>query len=126
MRIILPDNPALAATENSAYLSAGHRWSGGYTNRFEFNNFFAGLDFLYQDGARPDDLINGLPTAPNFIAPSANDSFTLQNAYFGVRVKVPHMKFIEIYANGRNILQNSSANITDGRRFFGGGFKAGL
>jgi hypothetical protein len=120
------DNPALAATSNAAYLSAGHRWSGGYTNRFEFNSVFAGLDFLYQDGARPDDLINAIPTANNFIAPSANDSFTLQNAYFGVRIKVPHMKFIEIYANGRNILQNSSSNITDGRRFFGGGFKAGF
>jgi hypothetical protein len=120
------DNPALAAAFNSSYLDAGHRWSGGYTNRLEFNNVFAGLDFLYQDGARPDNLINALPTANNFIAPSANDSFTLQNAYFGVRIKIPHLKFAEIYANGRNILQNGSSNITDNRRFFGGGFKAGF
>ncbi len=120
------DNPALAATFNAAYLSAGHRWSGGYTNRFEIGNVFAGLDFLYQDGARPDNLINAIPTANNFIAPSANDSFTLQNTYFGVRINIPHMKFVELYANGRNIWQNNSANIADGRRFFGGGFKAGF
>ena len=120
------DNPILVARYNPGYLNNGHRWSGGYTNRFVFSNYFAGIDFLYQLGARPDNLINALPTSPDFIAPTNNNSFTVQNVYFGTRIRVPHIKYVDVFLNGRNILQNSSSNITDNRSYYGLGFKCGI
>ena len=120
------DNPQLIALYNASYLGQGHRWSGGYTNRFVFKNYFAGIDFLYQLGARPDNLINALATAPDFIAPSDNNSFTIQNVYFGTRIRIPGIKYVDLFANGRNILQNNSSAITDNRRYYGLGFKCGI
>ncbi len=119
-------NPATVPAAYSAYLSNGHRWSGGFTNRITYKNVFTGLDFLYQAGERPFSLLNAVPTAQGYVAPSNNTSLTLQNAYIGVRVAIPYMKYAEIYASGRNILQNGSSDITDNRRFYGGGVKLGL
>jgi len=124
----------LTITKNSYYpynfntgtFSAGHRYSGGFTNRFACNNLFAGMDILYQLGARPYTLTDPAQLNTNYVAPLSNDSFSLQNLYFGSKIKVYHLKYAEIYINGRNILQNKSSNITDDRRFFGVGFKASL
>jgi hypothetical protein len=125
-RLQVIDNPALAATYNAAYLDAGHRWTGGYTNRLDYKVFFAGLDALYQAGERPNNLLNAFATSPTYIAPSNKNSFTVQNFYFGARLKIPHLSYAEIYVNSRNILQNNGSDITDGRRFYGAGFKCGL
>jgi hypothetical protein len=116
---------------NSTYLGRGHRWSGGMTNRFTYKNYFGGIDLLYQAGERPADLVNALvlnDNAPEIPAVSNlnNNSFTIQNIFFGLRFKVRYTKFVELYASGNNIFQNSSSTITDGRRYYGLGFKTGL
>jgi hypothetical protein len=120
---------AIGNRYNATYLSQGHRWSGGMTHRFTYKNVFGGIDLLYQAGERPENLISALgdPTtgAPTLLNLN-NNSFTIQNMFFGVRFKVPYMKFMELYANGRNFAQNQSSTITDNRRFYGLGFKAGL
>ncbi|MGZ3776130.1 MAG: hypothetical protein ACXVI9_00640 [Mucilaginibacter sp.] len=110
----------------AGYLNKGHRWSGGVTNRFAYKNYFGGVDVLYQVGERPENLINVFNVAPGGNPPLNNNSFTIQNIFFGVRFKVRYTKFVELYANGRNIAQNQSSTITDNRRFYGLGLKAGF
>jgi len=110
----------------SAYLNSGHRVTGGFTNRFNYKNLFAGLDVLYQLGERPYSLINALPYEANYITPNHINSVSLQNLYIGSKIKINHLKYAEVFANGRNIIQNKTSDITDNRRFFGLGFKVGL
>jgi hypothetical protein len=105
------------------YLAKGHQWTGGFTNRFAYRDYFAGLDILYQLGQRPYSLEHWLATDPNYAAPSNNNSFSLQNLYIGARLKVDNWKYAEVYISTRNILQNNSSKITDERRLYGIGCK---
>jgi hypothetical protein len=107
-------------------LSEGYRWSGGFTNRLNYKTFFAGLDLLYQIGNRNYNLYNLNLTLDTRTVPLDNNSFSLQNLYVGERLKISKLNYAEVYINGRNILQNSSSNITDNRRYFGAGFKVAL
>jgi hypothetical protein len=111
---------------NSSYLNTGHRWSGGFTNRFQYDTFFAGLDILYQIGERPYSLIYADPQAADYVAPSGSNSFSLQSLYIGTEIEIPGLKHANVYLNGRNILQNKASDITDNRRYLGFGFRAGL
>ena len=107
-------------------LSKGYRWSGGFTNRFNYKTFFAGLDLLYQIGDRYYNLYYLDLTSNVRSSPLDNNSFSLQNLYFGERLKIAKLNYAEVYINGRNILQNNSSTITDNRRYFGAGFKVAL
>jgi hypothetical protein len=118
-------NSAISPAINQ-YLDKGHRWTGGFTNRFVYHDYFAGLDILYQVGQRPFSLEHWQPQDRDYMPPSNANSFSLQNLYIGERVKVSHLKYAEIYLNTRNILQNKTSDITDERRFYGFGFKLNL
>lgn len=107
-------------------LKKGYRWSGGFTNRFNYETFFAGIDLLYQIGDRYYNLNNVDPTTTIRSTPLNNNSFSLQNLYVGEQIKISKLKYAEVYLNGRNVLQNNSSTITDNRRFFGAGFKVAL
>ncbi len=120
------DNTQLASQYNSGYLSDGYRWSGGFTNRFSYNRFFAGIDFLYRFGERPLDLMFEIPVLPGYVAPAHVNSISLQNLYAGTQLKITKVKYAEAFINCRNILQNNSSDITDNRKFVGLGFKVGL
>jgi len=111
---------------NATYLSQGHRWSGGMTHRFTYKNYFGGVDLLYQVGERPENLVYAIDGTPGGLPPLNNNSFTVQNTFFGVRFKVRYLAFMELYVNARNLAQNQSSTITDNRRFYGLGFKAGI
>lgn len=111
---------------NSSYLGKGHRWTGGFTNRWACGNFFAGADLLYQLGERPYSLANALVGGSTYVPPSNKNSFAVQNLYAGTKIKIDHSKYAEIYFNSRNILQNYYSDITDLRRFYGLGFKLDL
>ncbi len=108
---------------SASYLT-GHRYSGGFTNRFTCGRWFAGMDILYQFGERPVTLAEAIPG--NVVAPTNKNSVSLQSLYIGGQIKINHIKYAEIFANTRNILQNNSSDITDNRRFYGVGFKIGL
>jgi len=117
---------AVGNSFNATYLSQGHRWSGGMTHRFTYQNYFGGVDVLYQFGERPENLVYAIDGAPGGLPPLNNNSFTIQNTFFGVRFKVRYLAFMELYVNARNIAQNQSSTITDNRRYYGLGFKAGI
>ena len=108
----------------TTYLADGHRYSGGFTNRFTCGPLFAGLDILYQFGERPLTLQS--VTIENLTAPPHVNSVSLQSLYFGTRLKINQTKYAELFVNTRNILQNNSSDITDSRRFYGLGFKVDL
>ncbi|PWK74217.1 hypothetical protein LX99_04018 [Mucilaginibacter oryzae] len=99
-------------------------WTGGWVNRLEHNNIFAGLDVLYQTGKGNSAYANATPY-PSIIGQGAN-SFSLQNVYFGCKLKTHQFKNMEVFADGRNLWQNKKSIITDNRRFYGLGFKLGL
>lgn len=90
-------------------------WSGGWINQLEVRKISFGADLLYQI-AEPTMLVG----------PPKINSFVLQNAYLSYHLTTKRTKNLEVYANTRNLVQNSTADITDGRRFYGLGFKAGF
>ncbi|MEN0056348.1 MAG: hypothetical protein AAGC65_21900 [Mucilaginibacter sp.] len=96
-------------------------WTGGWINRFDYHNIFAGLDMLYQTG-KPGIINQDIPFNPLVASQNAH-SFSLQNLYFGYRLKATHFKNTEIFASGRNVWQNKKSDITDNRKFYGIGFK---
>jgi hypothetical protein len=114
-------------TNNNSYLNTGHRWSGGFVNRFDYKGYFAGADILYQLGSRPISMLEVQDNQQGgYIIPANINSFSLQNLYVGTGLKINKLKYAEIYISSRNIFQNKSSDITDNRRFIGLGFKAGL
>jgi len=98
-------------------------WTGGWVNRLEIERIFAGLDILYKTGE--GDYANPYAANSNVLG-SNKQSFSLQNIYFGYSLKTKQFKNLEVFANGQNIWQNKTSNITDNRRFYGLGFKLGL
>ena len=72
-------DPNFAAYYSAGYLSKGHQYSGGFTNRFEHKTIFAGLDLLYRLGERPIGLINVTQTTP--ISQPHINSLSLQSLY---------------------------------------------
>jgi hypothetical protein len=108
------------------YLNTGNRLSGGFTNRFDYNTFFLGIDVLYQIGSRPYTLLGVYPSTTSYIAPASSNSFSLQNFYAGIQINVRYLKYAEVFLNGRNLLQSNTSYIIDNQRFFGFGFRAGL
>jgi len=114
-------------SDNNTYLNRGHRWSGGFVNRFDYKGYFAGVDILYQLGSRPISMLDVQDNQQGgYVIPANINSFTLQSLYMGTRLKINKLKYAEIYINSRNVLQNKTSDITDNRRFIGVGFKAGL
>lgn len=114
--------PNIYVQRYETYISSGHRYSGGFTNRFTYKHLFAGFDILYQLGQRPITLENVDPSKIVLPPPHVN-SVSLQNFYFGTMLKINQVKYAEVYASFRNILQNNSGDITDNRRFYGIGLK---
>jgi hypothetical protein len=119
-------DPAPITTYINEYLNTSNRLSGGFTNRFEYSTFFAGIDILYQIGARPYSLLDVYPSTTSYVAPANTNLFTLQNFYAGTQVKVRYLKYAEVFLNGRNLLQSNAVAITGNQRFLGFGFRAGL
>jgi hypothetical protein len=92
-------------------------WTGGWVNRFEYREFSAGLDLLYHFN---DVIVN------NRGIPGKTNSIVLQNIFAGWQFYLPKSKRIEIYLNGRNLLQSKKDNLIDGRRYFGIGAKLAI
>jgi hypothetical protein len=103
---------------------AGNKlWTGGWVNRLEAGDIFAGIDVLYQKG--PPGAYYAVYNYQPYSTQN-NYSFSLQNIYVGYRVKTTALKNLEVFANGRNVLQNDKSLITNNRVYYGAGFKLAL
>lgn len=52
------------------------------------------------------------------------NSVNIQNLSLGYSIKNSKFKTLEVFVNARNIYSNHKSNITDGRKFYGLGFKS--
>jgi hypothetical protein len=105
-------NPSIGANE----------WTGGWVNRLSCHNLFAGVDVLYHVGETIYTIVPNTGT----LAASRINSVSLQNVYLGYKLNAAHLKGLEIYADGRNLVQTKETDITDDRRYLGLGVKASL
>lgn len=95
-------------------------WSGGWINRFRYKGLLLGCDILYSPDVR---WFTG--TSPYFTTGKAN-AWLLQNLYAGYQWQQGKLKGLEVYAATRNLAQSSTYDLSDGRRYYGIGFKMGL
>lgn len=121
---VQPIDPASVSTYMLPYITSGHRFSGGFTNRLTYKTFFAGMDLLYQFGNRGISLADDDPY--ELLTVNNKASFSLQDIYLGSEIRINHLKHAELFFNTRNMWQNASSNITDNRRFYGLGMKVNL
>ncbi len=99
--------------------SYNKEWTGGWVNQLQVGKLSFGADMLY--------LVNRASVFTyNYSPYGYSHSFVLQNAYISYHIKTKAVKALEVYANTRNLVQNSASTITDNRKFYGMGFKVGL
>lgn len=92
-------------------------WSGGWVNRFHYKSMLLGFDILYH----PDAMYTSR-TASTITMKKAN-AWLLQNLYAGYKWQQGKLKGLEAYAATRNLAQNDKYDLSDGRRYYGIGFK---
>jgi hypothetical protein len=92
-------------------------WSGGWINRFRYKAILLGCDILYQ----PDAMWTSV-TPSSFTINKAN-AWLLQNLYAGYQCQQGKLKGLEVYAAARNLAQSDKYDLSDGRRYYGIGFK---
>jgi len=103
--------------------TGGSEWTGGWVNRLSYRSFFAGIDVLYFIGEKT--YVPGPLLYEPYIVNKTN-AFSLQNLYAGYRIKAAGLKNLEVFANGRNLLQNKKGDITDNSKYYGLGFRLSL
>lgn len=85
-------------------------WSGGWFNRLRYKALLLGCDILYQ----PDAMYNFT---------NKTNAWLLQNLYAGYQWQQGKLKGLEVYAATRNMAQSDKYDLSDGRRYYGIGFK---
>lgn len=91
-------------------------WSGGITNRFQYDQFSFGLDMLY--------VLNDM-YIDNFTQGDKKSDWRISNIYAGYQLQVKN-KPLELFISGRNLVGGYNPNVVDNRRFYGAGFKLNL
>src|SRR6202012_2990549 len=81
-----------------------NEWTGGWVNRLAYCDFFAGADVFYHFG---ETIYTSDPVAAKITSTRIN-SISLQNVYAGYKFKVIGLKGLEVFANGRNLIQSQN------------------
>lgn len=92
-------------------------WSGGWINRLRYKALLLGCDILYYPDVRWTSR-----TSSNITMSKAN-AWLLQNLYAGYQWQQRKLKGLEVYAATRNLAQSDKYDLSDGRRYYGIGFK---
>ncbi len=90
-------------------------WTGGWINRFNWQEFTAGLDLVYYF----------IKEQPPYIRSKIN-ALSLQSIYAGYKIRTKRIKSLEVYANGRGLIQHNQYSLSGPRKYYGMGFKARL
>lgn len=92
-------------------------WSGAWTNRFRYKALLLGCDILYQ----PD--VSWMSGTVPIVTMNKGNAWLLQNLYAGYQWQQGKLKGLEVYAATRNLAQSDKYDLSDGRRYYGLGFK---
>jgi len=92
-------------------------WSGSFINRLRYKALLLGCDILYQPDAT---WISGTSTT---LTMNKANAWLLQNLYAGYQWQQGKLKGLEVYAATRNLAQSDKYDLSDGRRYYGIGFK---
>lgn len=85
-------------------------WSGGWFNRLRYKALLLGCDILYHPDA-------------TYSSTNKTNAWLLQNLYAGYQWQQGKLKGLEAYAATRNLAQSDKYDLSDGRRYYGIGFK---
>lgn len=96
------------------YASSKPSFTGSWVNRGRFRHLLFGFDILYHLREQV------LPEGGNFLPyiEQIKNCWLLQNIYMGYKIRSA-----EVYISGRNVLQNSTGNLSNGNRYYGVGLK---
>lgn len=92
-------------------------WTSGWINRLRYKALLLGCDILYSPDVRQTS-----GTSSNIVMSKAN-AWLLQNLYAGYQWQQGKLKGLEVYAAARNLAQSATYDLSDGRRYYGIGFK---
>ncbi|OQP44939.1 hypothetical protein A4D02_09130 [Niastella koreensis] len=92
-------------------------WSGGWVNRLRYKAILLGCDILYY----PDAML--MSRTSSNITMNKTNAWLLQNLYGGYQWQRGKLKGLEVYAATRNLAQSDKYDLSDGRRYYGIGFK---
>lgn len=90
-------------------------WTGGWINRFNWQEFTAGLDLVYYF----------IKEQPPYIRSKIN-ALSLQSIYAGYKIRTKRVKSLEVYVNGRGLIQHNQYSLSGPRKYYGLGFKANI
>jgi hypothetical protein len=94
-------------------------WTAGWVNRISCHRFMAGIDLLCHVN---EYYAASYPYVSGVVFNKIN-SFDLHNIYIGYKLRMHKTNDIDVYIDSRDLLQNSTSDLTDRRRYYGAGFK---
>ncbi|GGB17273.1 hypothetical protein GCM10011511_46330 [Puia dinghuensis] len=94
-------------------------WTGGWVNRWQVQDFTAGLDLLYHFGQPTQIYANNYTVE----GPKLN-SVLVPNIYMDYRWRLPHAQVLELFVESRGLVRSKSSDLLDNRRYYtvGGSF----
>jgi hypothetical protein len=93
--------------------------TAGFVNRISYKNFKVEADLLAHLNQK-----TGLYQVFGGVYSENYNSVNLQNLSVGYQIKSLKSKDFEVFANARNLYYNEKSNVTDGRNYYGIGFRA--
>ncbi len=100
---------------------AGASWTGGWVNGLQVKNFTAGFDLLYHFGESV--LSSNYIGSPDTV--KVNSVIT-PNIYVGYNWHLPGERVLELFVESRGLIQNSSNDLLDDRRYYTVGGKLSI
>jgi hypothetical protein len=102
-------------------------WTGGWTNRLSIKNVTAGFDLLYHFGEAiwTTNSNNGY-IAGNVTTTGYHHSILTPNIYLGYRFNLSPTRKLEVYIQSRGLLQNTTSDLLDKRKYYTIGGKFNL
>jgi hypothetical protein len=96
-------------------------WTGGWVNRVQVNRFTAGFDLLYHFG---ESVLGG----SYIVSPDTAkvNSVITPNIYVGYSWHLPGEGVLELFVESRGLIQNSTNDLLDDRRYYTVGGKLSL
>lgn len=98
-----------------------HPSTGGFVNRIQYKNLYAGVDLVYLLNYKENTTINFQPTVIK------HNTLQVANVFIAYQFNFLRFNDAELFINVRNLVDSDTYPISpDYRKYFGGGFKVAL